>query len=499
LIEADLLELDALAQAEQIRTQSVSAVELVDAAISRIEALNPSLNCVVIERFTQAREEAERADAGQGRDGPLVGVPVLLKDSGQQIEGVVQVEGSRAHLSEPARHDSRLAALYRGAGMIFLGKTNSPEFANHSTTEPVVHGPARNPWDPALTTGGSSGGSAAAVAARMVAVAGASDGAGSIRIPSSCCGVYGLKPSRGRISSAPEAGDTLFGLATVHAVTRSVRDSAALLDIAGGSAPGDAYWVPPPARPFLDAAGADPGPLRIGVSTAHPVGADVHPECVAATEHTAALLSSLGHTIDEAAPQFDTSAMTTSMLDVWAVGNAVWHDALADALGRSLGSDDLELTTWELVEHGRRLSAVDLSRALDHLEAAAWQIAAFFEDYDLWLTPTLAQPPLPLGELNRSVGSAAGWWNYDMAFNPWNPIANICGSPAASLPLYWDQSGLPIGTMLTAALADEARLISVSAQLEEAEPWADRIPVIGKTLPPGSADARREREDDADE
>jgi amidase len=477
---AELLELDALSQAEQVREGSVSAVELVDAAISRIEALNPVLGCVIIERFEQAREDAERVDAGQGSRGPFAGVPVLLKDCGQEIAGVVQIDGSRAHLPEPAAHDSYLAARYRRAGMIFVGKTSSPEFGNHSTTEPVVHGPCRNPWATSLTAGGSSGGAAASVASRMVAVAGASDGAGSIRIPASCCGVYGLKPSRGRISTAPQAGDTLFGLATVHAITRSVRDSAALLDISSGPVLGDTHWLQSPAGPFLDEVGATPGPLRIGVSTSHPVGADVHADCIAATEHTAELLSGLGHTIEEAAPQFETSAMTDSMLDVWAVGNAVWRDALADALGRPLEPDELEPTTWELIEHASRLSAADLTRALDHLEAAAWQIAAFFEEYDLWLTPTLAQPPLALGELNRSVGSAAGWWSYDMAFNPWNAIANICGSPAASLPLYWNRDGLPIGTMLTAPFAAEARLLSVSAQLEQAAPWIDRIPSVAR-------------------
>ena len=475
---AELLGLDGLSQAELVRGGQVSAVELVDAAISRIEALNPILNCVVVQRFEQAREDAERLDVGEGREGVFSGVPVLLKDLGQQIAGVMQVDGSRAHLSEPAGFDSRLAAGYRRAGMIFLGKTSSPEFGNHSTTEPVVHGPCRNPWSTALTTGGSSGGSAAAVAARMVAVGGASDGAGSIRIPASCCGVYGLKPTRGRISAAPQAGDTLFGLAAEHAITRSVRDSAALLDASSGSVMGDAYWLAPPAHPFLDEVGTDRSPLRIGMSTLHPTGADVHPDCIAATEHTAGLLSALGHSIEDAAPKFDVSAMVSSMVDVWATGNAVWHDALAAELGRPLEPGELEPTTWELIDHARRLTAVDLSRALDHLEAAAWQIASFFERYDLWLTPTLAQPPPPLGELNRSVGSAAGWWEYDMQFNPWNPIANICGSPAASLPLFWNDAGLPIGTMLTAPFDGESGLISVSAQLEQADPWADRAPEI---------------------
>jgi len=473
---AELLGLDALAQAELVRAGQVSAVELVEAAIARIEALNPVLRCVVIERFEQALEDAERVDAGEGSEGAFSGVPVLLKDLSQQIAGVMQIDGSRAHMPEPAQCDSNLAAMYRRAGMIFLGKTSSPEFGNLSTTEPVVHGPCRNPWSTASTTGGSSGGSAAAVAARMVAVAGASDGAGSIRIPASCCGVYGLKPTRGRISSAPQVGETLFGLATDHSITRSVRDSAALLDISSGPRPGDPHWLAPLAQPLLGDSATARVPLRIGVSTSHPVGARVHPDCIAATEHTARLLSALGHSVQEAAPEFDVTAMLTSMLDVWATGNAAWHDALAAALGRPLEPDELEPITWELIDHGRRLTAVELSGALDHLEGAAWQIAAFFERYDLWLTPTLAQPPAALGELNRSVGSAAGWWEQDMEFNPWTPIANICGSPAASLPLFCNDAGLPIGTMLTAPFADESTLISVSAQLERADPWAARAP-----------------------
>lgn len=473
---AEVLELDGLSQAQYVRDGLVSATELVDAAISRIEALNPILNCVVVERFAQAREDAERFKAGEYREGAFAGVPVLLKDLGQQIAGVVQTDGSRACVPEPADRDSNLTARYRRAGMIFLGKTSSPEFGNHSTTEPVIHGPCRNPWATELTAGGSSGGSAAAVAARMVAVGGASDGAGSIRIPASCCGVYGLKPTRGRISPAPKAGETLFGLATDHSVTRSVRDSAALLDVSSGSARGDWHWLGPAARPFLDAVGTNRGPLRIGTSTSHPVGAEVHPDCIAATEHTAGLLSALGHVIESAAPKFDISAMTTSMLDVWATGNAVWHDALTAAFGRPLKPEELEPTTWELIEHAGRLTASDLARALDHLEAAAWEIAGFFNRYDLWLTPTLAQPPPPLGELNKSFGSAAGWWEYDMQFNPWNPIANISGSPAASLPLFGNNDDVPIGTMLTAPFGDEQTLISVSAQLEQADPWANRAP-----------------------
>ncbi|MDQ6820095.1 MAG: amidase, partial [Actinomycetota bacterium] len=268
-MDRDVLQLDGLGQAEKIRAGELTAAALVDAAIAEIEAVNPTLNCVVIARFDQARAEAERLDTSGSLSGPFAGVPALLKDLGQEIEGLGQTDGSRAVISHPPDRDSMLAARYRQAGMILLGKTSSPEFGNHSTTEPAVHGPCRNPWDTGRTVGGSSGGSAAAVAARMVAVAGASDGAGSIRIPASCCGVFGLKPSRGRISSTADGSDSLFGLATVHAITRTVRDSAAVLDISSGVAPEDPRSLPGPARRFAEEAAVAPGSLRIGMSTAH--------------------------------------------------------------------------------------------------------------------------------------------------------------------------------------------------------------------------------------
>ncbi len=480
IVHRHMLQLDGVGQAEKVRIGEVSAAELVDAAIAEIEAVNPTLNCVVIERFAQARAEADRLDAEGQTGAPFAGVPALLKDLGQQIAGLNQTDGSRAVAPHPPERDSNLAARYRQAGMILLGKTSSPEFGNHSTTEPVAHGPCRNPWDTSRTVGGSSGGSAAAVAARAVAIAGASDGAGSIRIPASCCGVVGLKPSRGRISSDPYGGDSMFGLATGHAITRTVRDTAALLDISSGAVPGDSWSMPAPARPFLDEVGVDPASLRIGVSTLHPTGAEVHPDCVRATEITAELLTQLGHRVQEAAPRFDISAMTDSMLDLWATANASAHAEIAAVLGRPLRPDELEPTTWELVEHASSLSVADFERSRDQLQIASRRIAEFFDEYDLWLTPTLAQPPPQLGELNRSLGSAEAWWEYDLEFNPWNPVANISGSPAASLPLHWSESGLPIGTLLTGAFAAEGTLLRVCAQLEEAQPWKDRLPPLGR-------------------
>ncbi|HLY47788.1 MAG TPA: amidase [Solirubrobacteraceae bacterium] len=477
-MDISILELDGLGQAEKVRGGEIRASELAQLAITQIEALNPVLNCVVVERFQQALIEAQRIDAEPVGTGPFRGVPALLKDLGQQIEGLTQTNGSRAPLMGAPDRDSAIAASYRQAGMVLLGKTSAPEFGNHSTTEPAAHGPCRNPWDISRTTGGSSGGSGAAVAARMVAIAGASDGAGSIRIPASCCGVFGLKPSRGRITSSPYPGDSLFGLAIGHALTRSVRDSAALLDISSGSTPGDYWSAPNPARAFAEEVGAAPGPLRIAVSTKHLTGAGIHPECIAATTHAAELLTQLGHQVEEGEPTFEISAMTHSMLDLWATGNVAAQVEIAGTLERGLAADELEPTTWELIEHARGLTVTDLVRARGKLQAAAWRIAEFFERYDLWLTPTLAQPPLPLGELNRSLGTAASWWEYDLAFNPWNPVANIAGCPSASLPLHWSPDDLPIGSLLTAGYGREADLIRVCAQLEEAQPWADRAPAV---------------------
>jgi amidase len=288
--------------------------------------------------------------------------------------------------------------------------------------------------------------------------------------------VFGLKPSRGRLSTYPYAADPLFGLSTNHAITRSVRDSAALLDVASAPVQGDVWRLPSPAEPFLDLSARDPGCLRIGLSVDHTLGGPVHPECVRAAEHTAQLLQDLGHRVEPAAPRFELTALRQSMLAIWAVSNAFSAQTIAGELGRQLTTEELEITTWELIEHATDLSVTDLINARARMQTAAWEIGAFFRTFDLWLTPTLAQPPPPLGELNRSEGSADGWWAYDLEFNPWNPIANITGFPAASLPLYWAPDGLPIGTLLTAPFAAEERLLQVCSQLEAVSPWQGRIP-----------------------
>jgi amidase len=313
----------------------------------------------------------------------------------------------------------------------------------------------------------------------MVPAASASDGAGSIRIPASCCGLFGMKPTRGRISFAPDAGEVLAGLAVEHAVTRSVRDSAALLDATSGAVPGDPYWPAPPRESFLSYVNADPGRLRIGWSAKAPLGIPVHPDCRRAVEAAAARMEELGHHVVEDDPVYNEEVLLDPMVTVWSVGNAGDLEIVQSRIGRPPRNDEIEITTWELVERGRRVSAVMLVHAVDQLHTASRAIAPFFDTYDAWLTPTLAQPPLPLGLLNKSYGGADEWWQYDLSFNPWNSIANLTGNPAMSVPLDWNESGLPIGVLFTGRYGDEAGLFSLAGQLESSYGWSHRVPPSG--------------------
>ncbi|HEY1421078.1 MAG TPA: amidase [Candidatus Dormibacteraeota bacterium] len=472
-MSTELAGLDAIGQAELVRLKEARPIELLEAAIARIEAVNPTINAVVTRLFEQAREQACRPLPA----GPLSGVPFLLKDLGAEQAGVLQTSGSRAMRDYRPAADSPLVTAYRAAGLIIAGRTSTPEFGNHSTTEPVLFGPTLNPWALDRTVGGSSGGSAAAVASGMVPAANGGDGAGSLRIPASCCGLFGLKPSRGRVSRAP-GGEEIGGFNTRHAITRSVRDSAALLDVIAGPLPGDPYFATPPSRPYLDEVTHDPGRLRIAWSDRAPLGTAVDQECVVAVRETAQLLASLGHELEEAAPDFDAEVMIGPMVLVWALGNLEDAMEAQRILGRPLRQDELEDTTWELVDHGRRFTALDLSRAIGRLGEAARAIGPFFQTYDAWLTPTLARPPEGLGVLNRSQGGAEEWWRFDCEFNAWNPVANITGQPAMSLPLHWTSGDLPVGSLITGRYGDEATLFRLGAQLEHARPWAGRLPSV---------------------
>jgi amidase len=308
----------------------------------------------------------------------------------------------------------------------------------------------------------------------MVPAASASDGAGSIRIPASCCGLFGMKPTRGRISFGPDAGEVLSGLAVEHAVTRSVRDSAALLDATSGMFPGDPYWPAPTVESFLSQVARDPEPMQIAFSTRAPLGMPVHDDCRRAVEATAKHLEELGHHVVEADPAYDEEVLLDPMVTIWSVGNATDHDIVQSRIGRAPRRDELEVTTWELVERGRKVTAVQLVRAVDLIHSATRAMAPFFSAYDAWLTPTLSQPPLPLGVLNQSYGGADEWWRFDLSFNPWNSVANLTGNPAMSVPLASSAGGLPIGLLVTGRYGDEAMLFRLAGQLERAHGWAGR-------------------------
>jgi amidase len=472
--------LDATAQAELVRSGQASAAELVEAAIDRIERIDPELNAVVHPLFETALAQA----SGSLPDGPFAGVPFLVKDLAAELEGTPMREGSRFLEGYISSADQELVTRYRRAGLVIVGKTNTPELGILPTTEPHAFGPTRNPWDVSRTPGGSSGGSAAAVAAGLVAAAHGNDGGGSIRIPASCCGVFGLKPTRGRNTLAPAYGDLYHGLVAEHVLTRSVRDSAALLDASAGPMPGDPYAAPPPARPFRDEVGADPGRLRVAVSYDSPTGAPVHEDCVTAVREAAMLCEQLGHEVVEAAPAIDGLHVGRQFARVWAAGAAWSISGWARRTGRAPAPECFEPGTWALAERGRGTSAAEYMDAWQDLQRAGRQVAAFLSEHDVWMTPTLAEPPPPLGSFEGPADEPMFGLRRAGRFAPFTPLANGTGQPAMSVPLHWSAEGLPIGTHVTAPFGDEATLLRLAAQLESARPWADRRPALAERSAP---------------
>ena len=467
--------IDAVGMAELVHRGEATPVELVTDAIARIERINPVLNAVVRPQF----DEALQAAAAVPRDAPLAGVPFLVKDLVAEQAGVPLTEGSDFLGDDlvPER-DSILVSRYRAAGLVLLGTTNTPEFGILCTTEPRRFGACRNPWDVNRSTGGSSGGSAAAVASRMVPAAHANDGGGSIRIPASCCGLFGLKPTRGRNSLAPVYGDVFTGLVTEHVVTVSVRDSAAILDATEGSAPGDPFVITPPERPYLAEVGAPSRPLRIGFSTRGPSGRLVHADSVEAVSRTIELLEELGHEVEEAAPSFDAAAMGRAFAALWSAGVAWTLDHWSRRLGRDAREADVEPLTWELASRGRAISAAEYLMAVEDMQSESRNIALFFEERDIWLTPTLAEPPLMLGELDSPTDDVSAPVRRMGRFSPFTHLANLTGRPAMSVPLHWNSEGLPIGVHFMGGMGAEANLFRLAGQLEQARPWADRQPPV---------------------
>jgi amidase len=473
----DLAFIDATAQAELVATGQASPRELVDAAIDRIEKLNGELNAVVSPLFERARAVA----GGELPDGPLRGVPFLLKDLAAPSLGDPYSHGMKALRDARfvAPHDSVLTERFRAAGLVFLGRTNAPELGLVPTTEGEAYGPCRNPWDTGRSTGGSSGGSAAAVAAGMVPLAHASDGGGSIRIPASECGLVGLKPSRGRVPLWPDLAEGWGGMVTQLCVSRSVRDTAALLDVAAGPCPGDLHTPPPPARPWRDEVGADPGRLRVGLLTTSPDPAvPTHQECVAAAEATARLLESFGHDVEASyPPALADSGIGQAFLPCFATWTAAELDFWGQILGRPLTAGDVEPATWAVAELGRGVSGRQFVAGLYAIHQYSARVQRWWaEGWDLLVTPTISEPPPPLGEYAAPPD------------NPFWPVTrslievvytipfNMTGQPAISLPLHWTADGLPVGTQLVAAYGREDLLLRVAAQLEQAAPWAERRP-----------------------
>lgn len=473
----ELAFMDATAQAELVRKKAITASELVEAAIDRIERINPSLNAVITPMFEQARSTLE---AGVP-DGPFAGVPFLLKDLIAEYAGVRITSGSAFLLDYVPDQDSELVKRLKRAGLVVVGKTNTPEFGILPTAEPHAFGPTHNPWNLARTSGGSSGGSAASVAAGLVPMAHGNDGGGSIRIPASCCGLFGLKPTRARNPLGPNFGDIYGGFVAEHALTRSVRDSAALLDATSGPDVGDPYFAPPPARPFIQEVGADPGKLRIAFINEALTGVPIHDDCANAVKEAAALCQELGHEVEEFdlnTLQVDGFLMTRSFTTIWSAGNAWTLDSWVQLFGRKPNPEELEPLTWALCEMGRGKSASDYLAAIQYLQVISREIAKLFVNYDVLITPTVAEPPVPLGTFESTPDNPLQGYIRSASFVPFTPICNFTGLPGMSVPLNWNSEGLPVGTHFIGRYGDEATLFRIAAQLEQARPWADRRPPI---------------------
>jgi Asp-tRNA(Asn)/Glu-tRNA(Gln) amidotransferase A subunit family amidase len=467
----DYEKLDAVALADLIARKEIAPSDALEAAIARADAVNAKLNAIVLPYYEMGREAARA-----GVSGRLAGVPMLLKDLGIQMKGTVTTGGSRFFKDAVADHDSTLVERYRAAGLVIFGKTASPEFGATATTESMLWGPTHNPWDTSRSSGGSSGGAAVAVAAGIVPAAHASDGGGSIRIPASHCGLFGLKPSRGRTPAGPDAIENWMGLSVTHAITRSVRDCALLLDIAGGPEAGSRV-IPAAPVSFLDAAGRPPKPLKIALLETNPLGVPVHADCQSALSNTAKLCERLGHHIEPVTLTLPVGPMMEGMGVITGTGALSLIRSREHALGRAATPDDLEPITWQTFQRSQALSAEKLFSA----RATADQVGRIFDTllsgYDLILSPVTAAPPPPLGALSLNQPYEA-FVRFAVQASCYTSMYNIAGLPAMSVPLNWNEQNLPIGSMFAARFGDEATLLQLAAQLEQAAPWWDRRPAV---------------------
>jgi len=495
---ADYLASDATALAHHVSRGDVRPTELLDLALGQHRRVHGSVNAIV-----RLMEDEARAQLSSGSTiGPFGGVPFLIKDGVQDYAGLPTSYGSRSMAGiVPARH-SHVVERYLKAGLVIFGKTNLPEFAIRAVTDPELFGRTNNPWDLGRTPGGSSGGAAAAVAAGIVPMAAGNDGGGSLRIPAACCGLFSLRPSRGRVSSGPGIGEVWFGASSEGVISRSVRDSALALDVLQGAEPGDPFVIAPPSEPYVEAMRRGPGRLRIGFSTSSPIGTEVHPEAVRAVEQAASLLASLGHHVEEAAPQIDGAALAQSYLHMY-FGQIPAAVARAKSLGAREG--DLELMNRILVTLGSSVSAVELTTQLNRWNEFSRALAGFHAQYDLLLTPTLAAPPIThgtgdpsgaekglLGFLHRTgvLGVLARLGLLDstvqkiatdnLRYVPFTQLSNLTGTPSMSVPLYWTPDGLPLGVQFVGPFGSEDKLLQLARQLEEEQPWFERLPGLAR-------------------
>jgi amidase len=483
---------DATGLAELVAKKEVTAAELLEAALARAEEVHGSINAV-----TTPMTDIGRARAKETLSGPFAGVPFLIKDIAQDYAGVPTTAGSRALANfRPTEHSSAVRR-FLDAGVVIFGKTNTPELALKAVTEPVLFGPTRNPWNLERTPGGSSGGAAAAVAAGIVPMAGASDGGGSIRIPCAFCGLFGLRPSRGRVPSGPRAAEVWEGASSEHVVSRSVRDSARMLDALQGPDVGAPYAIVKPERPYAEEVTRDPGRLRIGFSVRSPIGGEVHRECVRAVEDTVKLLRQLGHDVEEAAPEVDGNDLARAYLTMY-FGQVAANVAGAKALTGAT-DEDFELDTRALALLGQSLSAGEYVRSRWRWNLYARALGRFHESYDLYLTPTAAYPAARIGELALPAAQRAALKGVlalglgkallksgivdklaheNLKRTPFTQLSNLTGTPSMSVPLHWGDDGMPVGVQFIARFADEATLLRLAAQLETARPWAARRPKL---------------------
>ena len=479
--------LDAVEIGTLIRSGEIHPREVVTVAIARIERHEPHINAVAWRRYDLALREAEQPLP----DSPVSGVPFLIKDLSQSLAGGPNTMGSRMRRHLVADEDSNLVTRYKAAGLLIVGQSTYPEFGVSADTRSALHGTTRNPWNLEHSPGGSSGGAAAAVAARYLPIAHASDGGGSIRIPSSMCGLFGLKPTRARTPKGPQTAEGWFGMSVDHAVARTVRDSAALLDISQGPDPGAPYYPPPPERSYLEEVSRPPGSLRIAISTSSMLSEKMHPECEQAVENTAQLLEELGHRVSEARPSIDRALFKEAMSVLVAADMACTIANSARDAGRRPAGDLYEATSWLTGLVGQRLPAVDLVRALRYMRNMGRSTAPFFEEHDVFVEPTIAVPPwksgaigdlrlLPHKRFPRRLALKKAMrllLEPSVAAVPNTALWNATGQPSMSMPLHW-AGGLPIGVQFTARYADEGLLFRLAGQIERARPWIDRLPPI---------------------